>query len=449
MKNNIKPVLGSGFRDYLPDEMIPRQLVLDTIRKSFELYGFAPMDTPAIEKEDILTGGDSDFRMNIFRINRQKEDVKFALRFDLTVPLARVISANSQLERPFKRYQVGRVWRGEKPQSGRFREFVQFDADTVGSTSIVSDAEIISLIEYTMNALNLNRFKIKINNRKVLDGLPQYLNYAESQHQEVLKSIDKLDKIGWDGVAKELEEKLSLSNKQISLLESFITIDGTRYDEALSTAESVLGLSDKATEGINELRKLFDNLNSFGVNKDCLQLDFSVARGLDYYTGNIFETILDDLPEIGSVFSGGRYDNLVTRFTENLMPAVGVSLGVDRLFVALDKLDLIKKRTSSTQVLVLNFDQKVESSVIEITTNLRKGGLITELYIGRDDNIKAQLTYALQKQIPFVVIMGENEIQRDVVQVKYLPTRNQFEVNKNQIVAEINKIISSQDNSDI
>ncbi len=443
MKKNVEPTLGSGFRDYLPKDMIPRQKMLDIIRKTFEEFGFLPLDTPGIEREDILTGGDENFKMQIFRIDDQEEsEDKFALRFDLTVPLARVISMHRELERPFKRYQTGKVWRGEKPQVGRFREFVQFDADIVGSTTVLADAEMISLIYETMTNLGFENFIIKINNRKILNGLVKYLDIDTDSISQVLRSIDKIDKIGWPGVARELEEKAVLSKEKLSKLNEFLELRGFDHDDTFSKMESLLNNSSTAIEGVEELRKISRYLTSFNIPSSKWAIDLSVVRGLGYYSGTIFETVLLDLPTIGSVFSGGRYDNLISRFSNHSTPATGASIGVDRLFAAMEQLKLVSHSGSLSKVLVLNFDPEAEQAAIQVVSNLRKNEIPSEIYFGKNSTIKEQLAYALRQEIQLVIIIGENEKKRGVAQIKDLSSRKQIEVQIPDILSEVKRLLS-------
>jgi histidyl-tRNA synthetase len=429
----IDPELPGGFRDYLPEDMIPRQKMFDIIRNMFETFGFLPLDTPGIEKEEILTGGDADFKMMMFRTGVRNNDEGLALRFDLTVPLARVVSLyGDRLEKPFKRYQTGKVWRGEKPQAGRFREFVQFDADIVGTNRMSADAEIIALIYETLTALGVNNFIIRVNNRKILNGLSGFAGYDSNLNTEVLRSIDKLDKIEWGGVSKELNEK-GLNDKQVDQLEKFINLKGESAGELLCNLKELMSSSEEAILGITELEEILGNLESLGVPNGSWKIDLSVARGLGYYTGPVFETILIDLPSIGSVFSGGRYDDLVSRFGSQNIPAVGASVGVDRLFAALEKLSLIRKEKSTVKALVFNFDPKAERYCQEIAATLRRAGIPTELYLGKETMLKNQLTYALKQGIPFVVIAGGSEMEKRIVQIKDLDKRTQKEITFEQL----------------
>ncbi len=434
----IEPQLASGFRDYLPKDMIPRQEMFDVIRRSFERFGFLPLDTPGIERLEILTGGDPDFKKQIFRTSvGATEDSDLAMRFDLTVPLARVIAAyQSELPKPFKRYQTGKVWRGERPQSGRFREFVQFDADTVGSKSPMADAEIVSLMYETMTALGFTDFTIRVNDRKVLNGLAAYAGFSEEKNAEVLRAIDKLDKIAWEGVREELLREpgdpnnpgVGLTSDQAEAIKKFIDIRGGTSKETLDAVAELMANSPVAQEGIGELREILAAVEALGVPDKNWIIDLSVARGLGYYTGPVFETILNDLPSIGSVFSGGRYDDLVSRFSPITIPATGASVGVDRLFAAMEKLGIVPIRSTVTKVMVLNFEKDCQDLVQRAASQLRRAGIPTEIYLGLEVTIKAQLSAAVKQNIPFVVIIGGNEKEEGVVVVKDMKQRKQNKV---------------------
>ncbi len=448
----ITPEIAGGFRDYLPEDMLPRQKIFQTIQSVFEKYGFLPLETPGLEKQNILTGGDPNFKMMMFKAGIKGENEDLALRFDLTVPLARVVSMyGDKIEKPFKRYQNGKVWRGEKPQAGRFREFTQFDADIVGTNRRSADAEIIALIYDTMNALNLTKFKIRLNNRKILNGLPDYASYNSKLNTEVLKSIDKLDKISFTEISKELKDK-GLNDQSIKKIKDFIELQpdanlnsnpksNSNNSSTFSELKELMKDSEEGLIGISELEEVCNNLEALGVSKDFWQIDLSVARGLGYYTGIIFETILLDLPSIGSVFSGGRYDNLVARFGGAPIPAVGASVGVDRLFAALEKLSLVKIEKTNVKFLVLNFDKNAEIYCQKITAKLRNAGIATELYLGREELLKTQLAYALKQEIPFVIIVGEDEMKENVLQIKDLKNRNQEKVSFDELVARAQSLI--------
>lgn len=441
----ITPGLASGFKDYLPEDMIPRQIMFDIIRTIFERYGFAPLDTPGLEKEAILTGGDENFKMQIFKTNVKSGDEQLALRFDLTVPLARVVAQYpNEIKKPFKRYQIGKVWRAEKPQAGRFREFVQFDADIIGSSSTMADAEIISIMYETMKALGVNNFLIKVNNRKILNGLAEYAGFPSDKTVNVLRVIDKLDKQGWREIYQELRDAkdgCELQDSQISAIQDFIKIKNSDKEKTLELTQNLMKASPTALEGINELQAIVKYVKALGVPDEVWTIDLSVARGLGYYTGAVFETVLKDLPNFGSVFSGGRYDDLVSKFSSNSVPATGASVGVDRLFAALKELKLIKPIKAVTQVMVLNFDKTCEITCSEIADLLRKENIPTEIYLGEEVTLKGELAYAVRNEIPVVVIVGSKELEKGIVQVKDMNARKQFEVTYRNLVSRVKRIL--------
>lgn len=453
-KKKITPELAAGFRDYLPENMIPRQEMLDIIRNVFERFGFVPLGTPALEIESILTGGDPNFRMNIFKTNVQKDFDKLCLRFDLTVPLARVIAQyQNELKLPLKRYQVGPVWRAEKPQAGRYREFFQFDADTVGSASMMADAEIIAIMYSAMTALGVENFRIRVNDRKILNGLSQYAGYPAEKNVDVLRVIDKLDKQGWDAVKIELmgteiaegDERggPGLSSEQAESIKKFLDLRGATQDEVLSNVSELMKDSSMAQEGINELSEVLKNVRALGVPDGAWMIDLSVARGLGYYTGPVFETTLLDLPEFGSVFSGGRYDDLVSRFGNVSIPATGASIGVDRLFAALEKLGRLKTQKSIAKVMVLNFDTKAESYVQEIASLLRNAGIPTQVYFGNESKLRDQLGFASTSEIPMVIIAGGNEMEKNVALMKDMKSGKQETIDKSEIPAKVKSVLKT------
>lgn len=432
----IKPELPSGFKDYLPEEMIPRQAMLDTIRAVFENFGFSPLDTPTIEREEVLTGGDADFNKQIFKIAARKEDKdssNLALRFDLTIPLARVFASNLNLSRPFKRYQISKAFRAEHAQMGRFREFVQCDADIVGSGSAMADAEIISLLYNALSALKLKNFTIKIGSRKILAALIKELS-PKGDADSILRAIDKLDKIGWEGVEKEL--KALKSGIDIEDLKRALTKD-------ILTGGLVAQYpnSQELKDGIEEIIQVLDHMEALNVLRDNYVVDLSIARGLGYYTGIVFETVLNDLPGIGSVASGGRYDGLIERFSKDQVPAVGVSIGVDRLFTALVKLGAIKPAQRLTEVLILNFDKSSAEKVQKMATMLRLENINTEIYLGSEDSFKGQLAYAVKQEFPIVVIIGPREMVGSTIQIKDMRSREQFEVPEVGLLKKIQELI--------
>ncbi len=449
-KKIIKPEIPAGFRDYLPADAIPRQVILDKIRAVFERFGFNPLETPHVEKKEVLTGGNQGFRMHLFAtkvvkggslsnlpINEQENE--WALRFDQTVPLARVVAANLNLIKPFRRYAYGSVFRGERPQAGRLREFKQFDADIVGVKSVLADAEIIFLMAETMRALKIDDYIIRLNNRKILNGLAQLANFNNSvkRVKEVFRILDKLDKIGWEKVVKELQrqpvnefdEAPALSKDNIDKIKKFIDIQG-RNSEVLLALEKLFKNVSIGLEGVNELLEIGHYLNNFGVQEKYWQIDLSIARGLDYYTGPVFEMIIKSAAKfnIGSVFSGGRYDDLVDRFiNDSHITATGASLGFDRFYELMVKLGKIKKQASVTEALVANFDPDLIDECLALTSSLRSLDIKTEFYLGGNKSLKIQLAYALKNEIPFLLIYGSQEKEKGVVVIKDLKNRWQKE----------------------
>ncbi len=436
MKKYIEPNLASGFRDYLPSDAAARNWMVAKIKTVFERFGFAPLDTPGVEKEEILTGGDENFKKQIFKLVLSGQDEKTALRFDLTVPLARVVAANyNDLPKPWKRYQVGTVWRGERAQAGRFREFMQFDADIVGAPGVAADAEIVSLMYETLSALGFKKFLIWVNDRKILNALPEYAGFPKSKTDKILRIMDKLGKIGWEGVSKELASKsgAGLGKDSVKLLEKFLEVKG-KNGEILKKVAALFKNSRMGEEGVMELEKLAKNVKALGVPEKSWQIDFSVARGLGYYTGPVFEAVLTDYPELGSVFSGGRYDDLVSRFSSMNIPATGASVGVDRLFVALKKFDLPPDLKSPAQVLFLNFDDGSEEICEKLAADLRRSGISAEIYLGQDKNLKGQLNYAVKREYPVVLIIGEDERKKGMVQVKKMKDRIQEAIPREDVL---------------
>ncbi|MDO8469537.1 MAG: histidine--tRNA ligase [bacterium] len=450
--DSIVPELAGGFRDYLPKEMIPRQKMLEKIKEVFERFGFVPLDTPGIEKTDVLLGGEKESDKMLFRVRKATrseegmEDVgkdDLSLRFDLTVPLARVVAQYpNEIKKPFKRYQFGRVWRGERQQAGRFREFTQLDADIVGSADLLADAEIVALMDATMRAVGFGdgSFLIRVSNRKVLNGLAVYAGFPETLTPTVLRAIDKLGKSEWDAVAAELAGAVQLPTGAIEKLRTFVEVCQAPTF-VLDDARRLLASSPQAEEGIRELAEIAACLNAFGVPPDAWKIDLSVARGLGYYTGTVFETTLTALPNIGSVISGGRYDGLVARFGAQPVPATGTSVGVDRLFVAMRELGMIIEQSLTAKVIVLNFAPEARKVCAKVTGELRRVGIATDLYLGNEGNFKGQLAYAVAQEYLIVVIIGKDEVARQVAQVKDLARRTQEEVPLELVEGAVERLI--------
>jgi len=446
----IKPERVGGTCDYLPETALARQKMFDTIRKVYESFGFLPIETPAIERLEVLTGNDSSFDMRLFRVAVAQgigeavfdQVVPLALRFDLTIPLARFVAAHPELTKPFKRYHVGPVWRGETPQLGRFCEFTQFDADIIGSDSILADTEIINLMYEVMKALRFERFVIRINSRKILNGLlSKFAGLTPRQKIEVLRILDKAEKIEEEEMHKALTRKPDssfdetapqLSRQDADEIIRFVCIGS---GDVLRQAEAIVGDTELGQEGISELREICQNLDLLRISSANLVVDLSVARGLGYYTGAVFEVFLTDLPEIGSVYSGGRFDGLLSRFIpDSNIPGVGASVGVDRLFAGMGELGIVELKQSNTRVLITLFDQDLQPEYLLLAQELRQSGIATEVYLDNKP-LKVQLGYAAKLGIPFVAIIGPDEKEAGKVSIRNMTDRTQETVSKEDLIA--------------
>ncbi len=421
----IQARLLKGFRDYLPSEMIPRTEMLNKVEAIFQSYGFAPLKTPALEYRDVLMGKYGDEGDKLLYSFEDNGGRMVAMRYDLTVPLARVVAQYPELERPFKRYQIDTVWRAEKPGRGRFREFSQCDVDIIGSDSTMADAECICVIASVLNGLGVNRFVIKVNNRKLLNGLlARYHVTGMDKVNDTLRIIDKLDKIGTDGVVELLASEQDWSTLQArEMLE--------QLHSGANDLEYLKGLPE-TSEGANRLAEVMElalggSAGQAVASGGQLVVDLSVARGLDYYTDTIYETNMLDLPGFGSVMSGGRYDDLLGTFTGASLPAVGVSLGVDRLFAGLKELELISEQPGTAPILVTVFPGTSPSTAIATATRLRQEGLKVELYPGAA-KLDKQFKYANRKGIEAVLIIGPDEEQAGTVRIKSFTTGEQTTV---------------------
>lgn len=433
--NKIEPRTLPGFMELLPKEQILFNKMKDKIEKSYEKFGFLPIDTPIIEIAEVLlakAGGETE--KQIYRF--QKGDNDLALRFDLTVPLAKYVTENyNELSFPFRRYQIGKVYRGERPQKGRFREFYQCDIDIIGDgeLSILNDAEMPSVIYYTIKELGFEDFTICINNRKLLTGLFEGLELQE-KCVDIMRIIDKLEKIGKENVIECLKE-LEITQEKIDIIMKFIEINGSN-DEKLQALENLHFTSNIFKQGLEELREVVKYIRAFGVPDINFKVDLTIARGLDYYTGTVYETFLNNYREIGSVCSGGRYDNLAEYYTDKKLPGVGVSIGLTRLFYKLNELNAIKEEQKSiSKVLVISMvDDKTKS--LEIANILRKNGIATEVYL-EEKKIKAKFKYADKLSIPYVIVIGEDEIQNNNVTLKNMETGEQQTLNIEEVIKKI------------
>lgn len=421
-KNIVKPSILPGFMELTPEDQILFNEMKDTIRRNYEKFGFLPMDTPVIEKSEVLlvkSGGETE--KQVYRFEKGSTDM--SLRFDLTVPLARFVAQYySQLEFPFRRYQIGKVYRGERNQRGRFREFYQCDIDIIGNNSldIINDAEIPSIIYSTFKDLGFDRFTIKINNRKILIGFFESLSIEDSAL--VLRVIDKMDKIGIEGVEKELA-KLEISEEKIKKIKYFIEIKGNN-DEILENLKE-LNIDNKVfQEGLEELEIVNNYIKLFGVPEENYKIELTIARGLDYYTGTVYETFLDDYISLGSICSGGRYDDLASHYTKQKLPGVGISIGLSRLFFQLREANIIEaKKKSLTKALIIPMKGYMEEGVKTVNT-LRKENIYSQVYLD-SGKIGKKFGYADKLNIPYVIILGQDEVENKTYSLRDMKTGEQ------------------------
>lgn len=414
----ISPRTLSGFRDFLPALMMPRERCMDVARDVFRRFGFAPIDTPALEYLEILTGkGSEETDRQLYSFTDQGNR-QVGMRFDLTVPFARFAAQHiAELGQPFKRYHIAPVWRGEKAQDGRYREFVQCDFDTIGTQSVAADIETPLVIHSLLSALGFDRFVIHINDRRVLGGLMQHLGIAD-QSVLVLRALDKLGKIGAEKVSAEMQQAASLSAAQADAVLELAGID-TADNQWPARLSKITGDNEVAALGIEQLQQVIAGLQAGGVPDEQVKLDLSIARGLDYYTGVIFETFLSDLPAIGSVCSGGRYDNLAGLYTKQPLPGVGASLGLDRLLAAMQKLNMLPDVQTSAPVFVPLFDKDHLNTYLAMAQAVRQAGIGVEVFPDAK-RLGKQLQYADRKGFALALIAGEDEFAAGMCQIKDL-----------------------------
>ena len=443
----ISPRTFRGTRDFLPSELLARRRILQVIEDAYRRYGFQPLETPAIEYLEILTGKSEENDKLIYEIKRARGDEEesaeaaIALRYDLTVPLARVVAQYAELPRPFKRYQIQPVWRADRPQprQGRFREFVQCDADIVGTDSLLADAEIIALTYEVLRDLGFEKFRIRLSSRKFLLELVQAITGSTEKFTSFCRAIDKYDKIGWEGVGKELTAAGISPGAATGMLE---TLGAAFKSGDFATARQSLADASATTTGIDEIEQVYHHTLNLGVPKDNLQCDPLLARGLDYYTGPIFESVSTELPHLGSLSGGGRYDGLVGTFSKEQVPATGTTLGLDRIQTALEQLGKFTAVPSLTQVLITRFDPAGIDANLQIASQLRRAGINVEVWYD-DDRMKKQFAYADKQQIPLVVICGPDERARGTVAVKNLRKTEQKEVSREDLVETVRGLLRS------
>jgi len=436
----IEPRTLPGFRDYLPTLMIPRERFMETAREVYRSYGFVPIDTPALEFTEILLGkGGDETDKQLFRFTDSGgRDV--ALRFDLTVPLARFVAQHiNALGTPFKRYHLAPVWRGERQQRGRYREFVQCDFDTIGTTSNAADIEVALVMHDLLAALGFERFRIHVNNRMVLNGLLEELQLAD-RTALVLRALDKLAKIGREEVAAEMHQHAGVTAAQAERVLDLADIRGDNL-HILDRMQGEFGSNPGCAEGIARLRQLVQVIAEAGVPANRLQIDLGIARGLDYYTGTVYETFLTDLPSIGSVCSGGRYDNLAGLYTKQKLPGVGASLGLDRLLAAMEELKLLPTAATAAPVLLVQFAPEFLGAYQATARQLRRDGVGIEIYPDAK-KVGQQLEYASRKGFQLALIAGPDEMAKRVWQVKRLATRQSFEVPAGELAARVKELLA-------
>ena len=440
----IKPRTLSGFMELLPARQMQMERFLQVLRETYSLYGFTPLDTPVIEAAEVLLAkGGGDTEKQIYRFEKGGSDL--ALRFDLTVPLAKYVAQNyGVLSFPFRRFQIGKVYRGERAQRGRFREFYQADIDVIGDgqLDIVNEAEIPAIIYRTFTALGLQRFQIRVNNRKILGGFYSMLGLSEKAG-DIMRTVDKLEKIGPEKVTEILTEDLGVSDADAEAILSFISIRGSN-GQVLEALEAWRGRDALFDQGLEELKAVAGYLSAFGVPERNFAVDLTIARGLDYYTGTVYETAMLDHPEIGSICSGGRYDNLAEYYTDKKLPGVGISIGVTRLFYVLEEQGMLSDQmvTAPADVLVIPMSDDLQAA-IQTATALRDAGIRTQLYTEKK-KFKARIGYAAKLGIPYAVFLGEDEIAQGVVSCKDLAAGEQQTLPVEQLIPQLKAALAAR-----
>ena len=439
----------SGFMELLPAPQQQMERMMEILRTTYARYGFTPLDTPVIEASEVLLAkGGGETEKQIYRFS--KGDADLALRFDLTVPLAKYVALHyNDLSFPFRRFQIGKVYRGERAQRGRFREFYQADIDVIGDgkLDIINEAEIPAIIYETFTALGLQRFQIRVNNRKILNGFYAMQGLSEKSG-EIMRTLDKLDKIGAEKVRVCLMDDCGLTDAQADEILTFIAIRGTN-EEVLSALRGYEGRNGVFDEGLRELHTVVKYLSAFGVPAANFAVDLTIARGLDYYTGTVYETTLLDHPEIGSVCSGGRYDNLAAYYTDRQLPGVGISIGLTRLFYVLGEQGMLNPDlpTAPADVLILPMTDEL-APAIALATKLRQGGIRTQLYT-EAKKFKAKMNYADKLAIPYVLFLGEDEIAQGIVTCKDMVSGEQTKLSADDTLALIRKGIDEKNSGKV
>ena len=459
----IKPNQPAGYRDYSPAQMVARREMVKTIESVYRRFGFLPLQTATGHKRNVLTGNQQIsnrlWNMSADSTSEIEQDQQVSARFDLTVPLARYVASNiGEISWPFRRFEVGNVFRGESPQAGRYCEFMQFDVDIVGAPSGPADAEIIVCMMTVMRELGIERFLVKVNSRKILNGFAAQFGFAPNSDstKALLRTMDKIDKIGVKGVIAELKSKtpppgeediFAFDDQQIARVTEFLSLTDqcTTNEERLSTLKDYFPDEGPGQEGVKELELIAQLLEASGVNSEQWTIDPSVARGLGYYTGPVFETVLLDKQDFGSVYSGGRYDDLVARFTGESLPSVGASVGVDRLFAALEALDVIKDDEPEVDVFIITIENDLLPEYFTMAKELRDAGLRVEINMNYQDTaMRSQMTSALKRGAPIVLFYGARDARSGTVMVKDTRTRKQHGVPRSDLASEVLATLNSQ-----
>ena len=440
----VSPRTLSGFMELLPEQQMKMERMMEILRQSYSVYGFTPLDTPVIESAEVLLAkGGGETEKQIYRFMKGESDL--ALRFDLTVPLAKYVAGHyGELTFPFRRYQIGKVYRGERAQRGRFREFYQADIDVIGDgkLDIINEAEIPAIIYNTFSKLGITKFKIKVNNRKILNGF-YAMNGMSERAGDIMRTVDKLDKIGAEKVRQLLIDDVNMLPCKAENVLDFMAICGSN-DEVIAALERYRGMDATFDQGLDELKTVTGYLAAFGVPEENFAVDLTIARGLDYYTGTVYETEMTEHPEIGSVCSGGRYDNLAEYYTDKQLPGVGISIGLTRLFYVLNEQGLLSDEivTAPCDALVIPMTEDA-GFAISAATALRAGGVRTQLY-GEKKKFKAKMSYADKLKVPFVVLVGEDEINEGVLSVKNMQTGEQVKLSPAAAAEHIAAVIKER-----
>ena len=440
----VSPRTLSGFMELLPEQQMKMERMMEILRQSYSVYGFTPLDTPVIESAEVLLAkGGGETEKQIYRFMKGESDL--ALRFDLTVPLAKYVAGHyGELTFPFRRYQIGKVYRGERAQRGRFREFYQADIDVIGDgkLDIINEAEIPAIIYNTFSKLGITKFKIKVNNRKILNGF-YAMNGMSERAGDIMRTVDKLDKIGAEKVRQLLIDDVKMLPCKAENVLDFMAICGSN-DEVIAALERYRGMDATFDQGLDELKTVTGYLAAFGVPEENFAVDLTIARGLDYYTGTVYETEMTEHPEIGSVCSGGRYDNLAEYYTDKQLPGVGISIGLTRLFYVLNEQGLLSDEivTAPCDALVIPMTEDA-GFAISAATALRAGGVRTQLY-GEKKKFKAKMSYADKLKVPFVVLVGEDEINEGVLSVKNMQTDEQVKLSPAAAAEHIAAVIKER-----